>query len=359
MNYDIIVIGAGPAGSTFCRYISSQYKVLLIDKRAVDFDHNFTSSKACGGLLNLECQRELAVQSLAIPKEVLHEPQMFTVRAFDFDHSISRYYQKSYMNVDRTLFDSFLFNRIGSHVEVLTSALYLSHRVEDHSVEVKIKRNGAFENYTCKRLIDATGATCALRRSLKKKIRNYACIQRHYKYKDRLPYMFSVFDKNVTDYYSWGIQKADTLIVGSAIDDTKRAKEKFDILITKLSEIGFDLSSEIKREGALLLRPRKTSDVFVGEKPVHAIGEAASLISPSSSEGISFALRSGRFLAEAFNRSYVNYLYDYHRALKSLKMAMFIKEKKSRLMYPRLSRGLIIKSGVLSTKVKDEINFIP
>ncbi len=359
MDYDIIVIGAGPAGSSFCRYISPKYRVLLIDKRQVDFDNNFTSSKACGGLLNLECQRELAVQSLAIPKEVLHEPQMFTVRAFDFDHNISRYYQKYYMNVDRTLFDSFLFNRIGSHVDVLTSALYLSHSVEDKFVEVKIKKNDSFEKYSCRRLIDATGASCALSKSVQKKNRKYACIQRHYKYKDRLPYMFSVFDKDVTDYYSWGIQKADTLIVGSAIDDTKRAKEKFDILVTRLSEIGFDLSAEIKREGSLLIRPKKTSDVFLGNKPVHVIGEAASLISPSSSEGISFALRSGRFLAESMNKSYVNYQYDYHKAVKSLKKAMFIKEKKSRLMYPRLPRKLIIKSGVLSTKVKDEVNFIP
>ncbi len=357
MGYDFIVIGAGPAGSAFCKYISSEYKVLLVDKRDVDEHNNFTSAKACGGLLNLECQKELAVQSLAIPKEVLQAPQMFTVRAFDFDNKISRHYQKSYMNIDRTLFDSFLFNKIASHVDVLTSSLYLSHKIVKGFVEVKIKSGNEIKIVKTKRLIDATGAGAFVSKNLHSRPRAYACLQRHYKFKNRLPYMFSAFDKNLTDYYAWGIQKEDTLIVGAAINDKNKAKEKFDHFIHKLSDIGFDLSEEIKREGALLLRPKKVSEVYIGKKPIYVIGEAAGLISPSSSEGISFALRSGRFLAESVNQSIVNFPYEYAKKVKSLKRAMFIKEKKSRLMYPILPRKLIIKSSVLSTKIIDEINF--
>ncbi len=357
MVYDFIVIGAGPAGSAFCKYISSKYKVLLVDKRDVDENNNFTSSKACGGLLNLECQKELAVQSLAIPREVLEEPQMFTVRAFDFDNKISRHYQKSYMNIDRTLFDSFLFNKISSDIDVLTSSLYLSHNIKKHYIEVKIKSNNEINIFKTKRLIDATGAGAFISKDLHSRPRAYACLQRHYKFKNRLPYMFSAFDKNLTDYYAWGVQKADTLIVGAAINDKNKAKAKFDYFINKLSEMGFDLSEEIKREGALLLRPKKVSDVYIGKKPIYVIGEAAGLISPSSSEGISFALRSGRFLAESINQSIVNFPYEYAKKVKSLKRAMFIKEKKSRLMYPILPRKIIIRSSVLSTKIKNEANF--
>ena len=49
-TYDIIVIGAGPAGSTFCRLIDARYKVLLIGK---------ADSKPCGGLLSPDAQYEL------------------------------------------------------------------------------------------------------------------------------------------------------------------------------------------------------------------------------------------------------------------------------------------------------------
>lgn len=357
MEYDIIVIGGGPAGASFCRYISKRYSVLLIEKRQLDPQGNYLDAKACGGLLNLECQRELSVQSLAIPKGVLQEPQMFTVRAFDFDNRISKHYQKSYLNVDRALFDSFLLSRIASHVDLLPASLYLSHEIASGAVRVKVKQGEKILDLTCKRLIDASGAIAAASKKMHARPDYYACIQRHYRTKERLPYLFSVFDKHVTDYYSWGIQKADTLIVGSAISDTKRAKEKFERLLERLEEIGFDLSHEEKREGSLLLRPKRMGDVFLGAKPIHVIGEAASLISPSSSEGISFALRSGRFLADSMNRSFVNYPRAYERAARSLKIAMFVKEKKARLMYSKNSRRLIMKSGVLSTKVRGEKTF--
>ncbi len=354
MDYDFIVIGAGPAGTSFCKNISKDYSVLLIDKRGLDLDLNFLNSKACGGLLNLECQRELAVQSLAIPKKVLNEPQMFTVKAFDIDNNVSNHYQKSYMNIDRTLFDSFMLKECLNKVDFLPNSLYLSHKELKNSVEVKVKIGGKIIKYTTRRLVDASGAASVLSKKTRKQPRSYACIQRHYEFENRLPYMFSIFDNRVSDYYSWGIQKEDTLIVGSAIDDKYKAKEKFDLLLDDLHELGFVLGDEIKREGALLVRPKHMSEVFIGTKLVHSIGEAAGLISPSSSEGISFALRSGRYLAEVVNNSYLNYRNEYAKSVSKLKKSMFIKEKKSRLMYGKTSRKLIIKMGVLSTKVAEE-----
>jgi flavin-dependent dehydrogenase len=46
-QYDIIVIGAGPAGSTAARFLSDKYnkKVLLLDKE------KFPRDKPCGGYL--------------------------------------------------------------------------------------------------------------------------------------------------------------------------------------------------------------------------------------------------------------------------------------------------------------------
>ncbi len=354
MIYDFVVIGAGPSGTSFCKNISDKYSVLLVDSREVDGDNNFKSSKACGGLLNLECQRELAVQSLAIPKSLLNEPQMFTVKAFDVDNNLAKHYQKSYMNIDRTLFDSFLLKQISPSVDFMPNTLYLSHKEYKNELDVKVKRNEEILNVKCKRLIDATGAKASISRKNREMPRSYACIQRHYEYKDRLPYMFSLFDSRVSDYYSWGIQKGDTLIIGSAINEKNKAKEKFEILLDDLYELGFILGDEIKREGSILIRPKKISDIYTGTKLVHSIGEAGGFISPSSSEGISFALRTGRYLAEAINSSFINYRRDYNKSCNKLKKSIFVKEKKSRLMYSKTARKQIIKTGVLSTKVAKE-----
>ena len=48
MHYDVVIVGAGPAGSTAARFLSEQgAKVLLVDK------HTFPREKPCAGVLLL------------------------------------------------------------------------------------------------------------------------------------------------------------------------------------------------------------------------------------------------------------------------------------------------------------------
>ena len=69
MIYDIIVIGAGPAGSTFAREVSkSKNKILIID------NENVKNKKPCGGLLAPDAQKELAHYDLVLPSNVLVSP---------------------------------------------------------------------------------------------------------------------------------------------------------------------------------------------------------------------------------------------------------------------------------------------
>ncbi|MEL7657249.1 MAG: FAD-dependent monooxygenase, partial [Bacillota bacterium] len=59
--YDVLIIGAGPAGSSLARLIGDKYKVLLIDKRdlANENPHNL-ARKCCGGLLAPDAQKMIA-----------------------------------------------------------------------------------------------------------------------------------------------------------------------------------------------------------------------------------------------------------------------------------------------------------
>lgn len=75
-------MGAGPAGSTLARLIDKKYKVMLIDGQTE------TNSKPCGGLLAPDAQKALAELNLTLPKDVLVDPQIFSVKTIDVDSGI-------------------------------------------------------------------------------------------------------------------------------------------------------------------------------------------------------------------------------------------------------------------------------
>ena len=95
----------GPAGSTLARLAGKKYKVLLLEKRTFAPDMALASEKCCGGLLDPDAQQMLARFGLGLPKSALLSPQLFAVRTIDMKNSIERYYQRHYINIDRSEFD--------------------------------------------------------------------------------------------------------------------------------------------------------------------------------------------------------------------------------------------------------------
>ncbi len=86
-NYDIAIIGAGPAGSTFARLAAKKNRsILLIDGQ------NEISRKPCGGLLAPDAQNVLAGMKLNLPKEVLVDPQIFSVKVYDAKTHLTRFF---------------------------------------------------------------------------------------------------------------------------------------------------------------------------------------------------------------------------------------------------------------------------
>lgn len=99
MIYDIAVVGGGPAAATFARrylILCPGASLLLIDGQ------NEQHKKPCGGLLAPDSQKALAHFDLTLPKEVLVDPQIFTVQTIDLCSRQVRYYQRYYLNMDAT-----------------------------------------------------------------------------------------------------------------------------------------------------------------------------------------------------------------------------------------------------------------
>lgn len=352
--YDIVIIGAGPAGATISRFIDKKYKTLLIDKRNLLNETDFIREKCCGGLLAPAAQKALAKQGLGIPESILTGPQTFSVKSVDFDNDLVRYYQRHYININREKFDRWLVSLIPDSVDKMFNSIYKSYIEENGVYKLEIDNNGDVVEIKAKILIGADGSVSRIREQGfgdKLKPTKYISIQEHYKSIKCLPYYVSTFDKEVTDFYSWIIQKDNELLIGSAIPEIKNADEKFSILIEKLKNTGYISGKPLKRTGTIIMRPQKLRQLNYFKNHIALVGEAAGFISPSSAEGISYALESGKILASCINKWGSEFGSHYCKRTAGLRRNLIFKKLKVLLMYNKFTRKIIMKSNILSMKV--------
>lgn len=362
--YDIVVVGAGPAGSTFARIYGKiaekrNEKILIIDKRNMEDMENFTHEKCCGGLISPDAQQMLAKFGLGVPKEILVEPQIFTVRTMDMDNNLENYYQRHYININREKFDRWLAAKIPGCVEKEYEAVMLSYRRVKDYYEISYRCKEEIKKVYARNIIGADGGNSKIRKSLMKKdsLEQYIAIQEWFKQEEKLPYYSAIFDASITDYYGWTISKNDELLVGIALKKDEFASEKYKAFKSLLHEKGYELSNRTKREGSFIYRPKSPSDVCTGKGHVYLVGEAAGFISPSSAEGYSYAFRSGYALAKAMEadssqKKLCHPLYE--KRIKTLKTNIFLKTLKSPAMYNPIVRKIAMGSKLMAMNIIDE-----
>ena len=369
--YDIALIGLGPAGATVARLLSKDFKVIALDK-AGKTKMGFT--KPCGGLLAPQAQKIIAELGLTLPKKVLVNPQIFSVKTLDLNCNITRHYQRCYLNLDRFLFDDWLRSLIDTNtVEVKLNAQCKNiERIESgFKVSYSLDNSKEQSDFIAKKIIGADGANSIVRRLLFPdfKLRTRLSVQEWFKDTHKSPQYVCVFDKDTTDTYAWGLTKDDYFIFGGAF--MHHAKDSLEELKAKLEPHGFNLKAPIKTEACLLVYPQ--NKYCLGDNGAFLIGEAAGFVSPSSFEGISYALDSARILAtiltehitdckideinkadktEKTNKTNkVNLQKIYKRKTKKIRHSLFVRAAKAKILYSPFWRKLILKSKIQSLKI--------
>lgn len=350
--YDIVIVGAGPAGSNLARLIGDKYKILLIDKRDMDNDKN-RINKCCGGLLAPDAQKMIAKLGLGIPKDILVNPQLFAVRTIDLTNNLERLYQRFYYNMDREKFDRWLVSLIPTGVDKKFNSIFKSFTEIPGGYEIRYIHNGQEKSAKARVIVGADGALSKLRKIIGKGVNipeMYISIQEWFECSYSMPYFTAIFDKEISDFYSWIIPKENYVLLGSALRPKENAREKYDILKNKLIQRGFNFENKIKIEGSYIYRPKKISQFYEGRDGIALIGEAAGAISPSSAEGISYALKSSLYLAQSLDDGIDGFLIRYRQKVKDIKLNLLIKNLKSPAMYNPLLRNLAMSSGLQSIK---------
>lgn len=330
-EYDVAIIGAGPAGSHLLRLLQDRnLKIAIVDSRNLDQAYEGKGRiKSCGGMIAPDAQKILKKHKINLPSDVFDAVQPQYVKTFDAKSGIVKNYKRNYLNINREMLDRFLLKK-------LNADKYFGCVVS----EIR-KDNGYYiinNMIKTKILVGADGASSKVRKIFfpNLKIRNYVSIQDVIKPQISKKYE-CYFDENISDYYGWSLPKGDATLVGFAIAEGDDVLEKFASFKQKN---GF--GKETERQGTFILRPNFWHKVSCDEG-IFLIGEAGGYISPSSAEGISYALKTAEILA---NSNF--YVKSFRKKMVKIQLNIFYKNLKSLVMSVPFLRRIVMRLSLLN-----------
>ena len=149
--------------------------------------------KSCGGLLAPDAQKMIAQLGLALPKDILVNPQIFAVRTIDMTNNIERLYQRFYLNFDRDKFDKWLISLVPDRVEKSFNSLFKDYKKVEEGYQVRYIHKGQERIARTKALVAADGGHSHIRGLISKgkdisMPKEYISIQQWFKCSEPIPY---------------------------------------------------------------------------------------------------------------------------------------------------------------------------
>ena len=295
-----LVVGTGPAGVLAAYYAAEKGPVLIIDTFTLPRD------KSCGGMIHPLAQNILN-EIEAVPESLLLDPPTVQFRFNDWDRQIIKNVDLHFLNVDRIPFDEWMMSLLPENVEVMDATSFVGHKVDSNGrlVSKLRKHGGEIIHVISDHIVGADGPRSTVRKSIDLPAYNrYITVQDYCKREGDIEPVFDCFYFEGIRGFAAGyiIPKDDRVLVGCIyFPNTRRAHECQDKILARLRE-RLPIGESLKREGWIAPRHRTADDVgwgkVDGKGAVLLAGEAGGFISPTSGEGISWALDTGKTVGQ-------------------------------------------------------------
>lgn len=364
-DFDVAVIGAGPAGSTAAYLLNkSGFNVVIIDRSY------FPRNKLCGGLIT--------AKTLKFLERIYHDNEETLIKNNVINYSTNKFYflnkKKELENgftkipthfVERIIYDKYLLDKaVDSGVKIIYGDEV--KKIEFESTKIVTSNGNTIHS---KYIIGADGANSVVRKEFEKK----GLIENNY-WSSNLGFALETIvdkDKLLTDKdsmylffgyikigYLWVFPNKEKAVIGAGgllknldINDLKNLVSDF------LLSYGVDKNTVEKCIKSIKGHPIPFGNFI--HNPVHKnivlIGDAAGFVNPITGEGIYYAQKSAELAAEAIikdNKKQGILEEEYYESLNRFILPELSKILKSRGLYFKFFNNYYLAKTLMYLKYR-------